>query len=277
MSSRFQRATSRPPLRTARPGGDGFGEWWAAIAIVALATIASFSLGGALPGGGGAGSGRTPAVEAGPSAQDEINRSLERAAQSIAAVDRGLKSLCNEPVLIALELKPDCKTGAMTIADSMFDGPGGNLLNRRSKEDVRAAVTNYLEAMRRKPALWDALESLEIRGHADPRAFRNAYTTNLVGSQQRALGLLYFLTGREGLSESDKKDLQRFATVSGASFSRPPESCPEAVRECYPAWRRVEILPIFSEARVRGEWARTVESVQQIVRRAEDDEENRHP
>ncbi|HKK53870.1 MAG TPA: hypothetical protein VKA74_19910, partial [Myxococcota bacterium] len=106
-----------------------------------------------------------------------------------------------------------------------------------------------------------SLETLEIRGHTDPRALRDPYTTNLVGSQQRALGVLLFLMGPNGVSEADRQDLQRLVTVSGASFSRPPASCPEDSRECYDEWRRVEILPVLSEPLRRGDWSRTVERV----------------
>lgn len=273
MGSRFQRNSHQDPgqrFRASTTGGEGFGEWWAAVGIVALATIAALSLGGKSVGDSAipVALAVTKSAFATNDPSAEIARSLQAAELALAEFDRSLRSLCREPVLIALELEPDCETGVLTIGDAMFDGAGGSQLTIQSREDVRAAMTTYLEALRRKPALWESLEALEIRGHADPRAYRNAYTTNLVGSQQRSLGVLYFLTSEEGLSARDQEDLQRLATVSGASFSRPPKSCPEEVRRCYPEWRRVEILPVFSEARRRREWSTTVESVQAIVERA---------
>jgi hypothetical protein len=80
--------------------------------------------------------------------------------------------------------------------------------------------------------------------------------------------VLLFLVGPNGLSETDRADLQRLATVSGASFSRPPVECAERSRECYVKWRRVEIRPVLSEPLRRGDWSRTVEDVRVITRRA---------
>ena len=162
------------------------------------------------------------------------------------------------------------KTGAMIIGDSLFDGFASNQLTEEAKEDISAAVTTYLERLRRMPALWESLEAIEIRGHTDPRAVRDAYVTNLVGSQQRALGVLLFLVGPEGLAETDRQDLQRLATVSGASFSRPPANCPDRNRACYPKWRRVEILPVLSEPLRREDWSRTVEDVRIVTLRAQE-------
>ena len=99
------------------------------------------------------------------------------------------------------------------------------------------------------------------------RQVRDPYITNLVGSQQRPLGVLLFLVGPDGLSQLDRDDLQRLAIVSAASFSRPPESCPEQSRECYPEWRRVEIRPILSESLRRDDWSRTLEGVRVTVDR----------
>lgn len=286
MAIRFQRSPLRGEARRARDANDGFGEWWAAMAIVALAAIAALSLGGKSIGPGGplgyagaapGGNGNSPGAGSTASATEEISNSLLSAEEALAEIDRSLRALCQEPVLIALELAPDCKTGVMTIGDSFFDGSRGNQLNAIAKEDVRAAFASYLEALRRRPALWESLEAIEIRGHSDPRAFRNAYTTNLVGSQQRALGILYFLTSDAGLSKKDQGDLERLASVSGVSFSRPPASCPEAVRECYAQWRRVEIRPVLSESRRRQEWSRTVESVQILVQRATGSAQNENP
>jgi len=198
---------------------------------------------------------------------EAVLASLLTAEGALAEIERAFDGLCREPVLLALELEPDCETGAITLKDSLFGEHGDSQLKPEAREDIRAAVSTYLERLRRMPALWESLEAIEIRGHTDPRAIRDAYSTNLVGSQQRALGVLLFLVGPEGLSDHDRDDLERLATVSGASFSRPPESCSERSRECYPAWRRVEIRPVLSESRRRSDWSRTVEDVRVVTQR----------
>ena len=98
--------------------------------------------------------------------------------------------------------------------------------------------------LRDPPARWGILESIEIRGHADPRATREPYKTHLVGSQQRLLGVLLFFPGAGGLGDRDREGLERFAVVYGVSFSRPPVTSPEQRRECYAEWLRVEIRPV---------------------------------
>ncbi|MBW1881931.1 MAG: hypothetical protein JRJ58_00270 [Deltaproteobacteria bacterium] len=262
MAIRFRRAggSSRASAPSPAPG-DGFGEWWAAVAVIGVATISVLAL------AGGSRIPNPPPTFVDPTS--EILASLLTADRALARIDQAFASLCREPVLVALELEPDCETGAMTIGDSLFDGSASNQLTAEAKQDLGAAVTTYLESLRRMPALWESLEAIEIRGHSDPRAVRDAYVTNLVGSQQRALGVLLFLIGPDGLPEEDRKDLQRLATLSGASFSRPPASCPDRSQACYPQWRRVEILPVLSEPLRRRDWSRTVEDVRIVTRRAQ--------
>lgn len=263
MPIRFQRA--RPSRRTSERSPterDGFGQWWAAIALVAVAVIGTLSLG----------STHRVQQDAAPRIIDPskaILASLRTAESALSEIERSFTTLCREPVLLALELEPDCETGTITLGDSLFAPNLGSQLKPVAREDVRAAVTAYLQKLRNMPAIWESLEAIEIRGHADPRAFRNPYTTNLVGSQQRALAVLMFLVGPEGVSDQDKNDLERLAVVSGASFSRPPASCPEETRACYPEWRRVEIRPVLSESLRRGDWSRTLESVRVVTRRAQ--------
>lgn len=187
--------------------------------------------------------------------------SIAPAERSLSSIEAAFASLCQEPVLVGLELEPDCETGVITLPENLFRPSGGAELGIDEREYVAAAMTNYLARMRRLPAIWESLEAIEIRGHSDPRAMRNPYETNMVGSQQKALGVLLFLVGPRGLSETDARDLERLAVVSGVSFSRPPASCPEADRRCFREWRRVEIRPVLSEALRRGDWARTVEDL----------------
>ncbi len=190
----------------------------------------------------------------------EILASFGPARRSLDAIESAFGSLCREPALVALELEPDCETGIVTLSDDLFDGYGSAQLGVIAREDVAAAMTTYLARLRRLPALWESLESIEIRGHTDPRAIRNPYATNMVGSQQRALGVLLLLVGPDGLGEADRRDLERLATVSGGSFSRPPASCPGRTRKCYSEWRRVEIRPVLPESLRRGDWALTVQA-----------------
>jgi hypothetical protein len=264
MAIRFRRAGGGSRAsNTSPPPSDGFGEWWAAVAVIAVATISVLAL------AGGSRPTDTSPSSAFVDPTSEILASLLTADRALARIDQAFATLCREPVLVALELEPDCGTGAMIIGDSLFDGSADNRLTAEAKEDLRAAVTTYLGRLRQMPALWESLEAIEIRGHTDPRAIRDAYVTNLVGSQQRALGVLLFLIGPDGLSEPDREDLQLLATVSGASFSRPPASCPDRSQQCYPQWRRVEILPVLSEPLRRGDWSRTIEDVRIVTRRVQ--------
>jgi hypothetical protein len=239
-------------------GASGFGEWWGGLVAVALVAIGVVLLTGSRdPGSVG------PAIDPSP----RMLAAIEPATRALEDVDRAFAALCAEPVLLALELTPDCETGVITLGDELFDGFGSATLGPVAQEDVRAAMRTYLGRLRELPAIWNSLEAIELRGHADPRAVRTPYVTNLVGSQQRPLGVLLFLVGEGGLGEADRADLERLAVVSGVSFSRPPETCPERSRECYPEWRRVEIRPVLSESLRRGDWSRTLEEVRVGARR----------
>lgn len=263
MAIRFRKAGRSSDSIEGGDPGDAFGHWWAATSMITVAAIAVLSLGGEARS---VASTDTLVVDPTP----EILASLQTAEHALEAIERELGTLCREPVLAALELEPDCKTGVVTLGDDLFGGSSGSRLRAEGKEYVSAAVTAYLERLRRLPALWESLEAIEVRGHSDPRALRDAYRTNLIGSQQRATGVLLFLMGPEGLAPTDQEDLQRLAIVSAAAFSRPPESCPEASRECFSAWRRVEIVPVLAESRRRKDWARTVEDVRVLTRRAQE-------
>lgn len=233
-------------------GASGFGEWWGGLVAVALVAVGIVLLTGSRdPGSSGSTIDPSPRMLA----------AIEPGERALEAIDRAFASLCAEPVLLALELEPDCETGVITLGDALFDGFGSATLGAVAQEDVRAAMRIYLARLRELPAIWNSLEAIELRGHADPRAVRTPYVTNLVGSQQRPLGVLLFLVGENGLGATDRADLQRLAVVSGVSFSRPPETCPESSRECFPEWRRVEIRPVLSESLRRGDWSRTLEDV----------------
>ena len=58
--------------------------------------------------------------------------------------------------------------------------------------------------------------------------------------------------------------LQRLLVLSAASYSRPPASCPERRRECYRAWRRVEIIPQMSAVQARARMDGFVEQLSEL-------------
>ncbi|MBB85030.1 MAG: hypothetical protein CL931_14575 [Deltaproteobacteria bacterium] len=259
MGARFhgRSANAREAGQSIRGGlapavASGFGEWWGGIAAVALVTVAVVLLTGSR-------SGLPVAAKVDPSPR--MLAAIEPSERALQEVERAFASLCTEPVLLAIELEPNCETGVITLSDEFFDGFGSVTLGPEAQEDLLAAMRVYLARLRELPAIWNSLEAIELRGHADPRAVRTPYVTNLVGSQQRPLGVLLFLVGEGGLGETDRADLERLAVVSGVSFSRPPETCPERSRECYPEWRRVEVRPVLSESLRRGDWSRTLEDV----------------
>ena len=195
MAIRFQRPIGTRVQQSPRHES-GLGEWWAAIAVIAVAclTLASF------PNEGETESER-PTLDPTP----EILAAVAPAQEALADVEAAFETLCGEPVLLTLGLEPDCETGVITLSDDLFDGFGSAQLKPDAREDIRAAVRSYLSRLRRLPALWDSLEAIEFRGHADPRAVRDPYATNLVGSQQRPLGLLLLLAGDQGLADADRE------------------------------------------------------------------------
>ncbi|MBJ18373.1 MAG: hypothetical protein CL933_03010 [Deltaproteobacteria bacterium] len=259
MTARFRgRGGPGHPRRTEPISDTGFGEWWAAIAVLALVAVGIVSL---ADRSGGA---SAPAFH---DPSPELLASTSTAERSVAAVEEALRALCREPVLLALELEPDCESGIITLQDALFDDFGSATLLPEAREDLTAAIQIYLARLRNLPEIWNRLEAIEIRGHTDPRAIRAPYATNLVGSQQRPLGVLLFLVGPDGLSIRDRVDLERLAVVSGASFSRPPAACPDETRECFEQWRRVEIRPVLSESLRRRDWSRTLQDVRLATQR----------
>jgi len=253
MSSRYHSRSSQTAPRRSSARGDLVGEGWIGLGAIALALIAIVALSGST--GPGLGRGSRDASQA-------ILDTVVPAERSLAAVEAAFGALCQEPLLIALELEPDCETGVITLPDSYFTGHSNPRIRPDTREYVAAAMTTYMTRLRQLPAIWESLEAIEIRGHSDARDARGAYSTSLVGSQQRALATLLFLVGPSGIAdETDRADLERLAVVSGSSFSRPPADCPEPTRECLPHWRRVEIRPVLSEPLRRGDWARTIEAL----------------
>jgi outer membrane protein OmpA-like peptidoglycan-associated protein len=254
MAIRFHGREDREGARRASGRGGSAGDPWIVLGAIALAlvTVAAVS--------GGAGRGF------GPGGFDPRQLMLEAvvpAERSLAEIESAFATLCQEPLLIGLELEPDCATGVITLPDSYFaTGRGTPRIRPEAREYIAAAMTTWLNRLRQLPALYDSLEAIEIRGHGDPRSIRGGYPTSLAASHQRALATLLFLVGPNGVSaETDRIDLERLAVVSGSAYSRPPADCPEPTAECLVRWRRVEIRPVLSETLRRGDWARTIESL----------------
>ncbi len=253
MAIRFYSRASKGGPRRAAGGGDPAGDNWIVLGAIALALVAV----AAVSGGSGPGFGR-----GGLDPRQLILETVAPAERSLAAVEAAFAALCQEPVLIGLELEPDCETGVITLPDSYFTGYSNPRIRPEAREYIAAAMTTYLTRLRQLPALFESLEAIELRGHSDPRTTRGGYAANLAGSQQRALATLVFLVGPSGVAaDADRADLERLAVVSGSSYSRPPVDCPEPTRECLARWRRVEIRPVLSESLRRGDWARTIESL----------------
>lgn len=254
MAIRFHGREDRIGSRRGRGPVGSSRDTWIVLAAIALALVAVAAL------SGGAGRGFGPG---GLDPRKLVLETVMPAERSLAEVEAAFATLCQEPLLIGLELEPDCATGVITLPDSYFAiSRGTQRIRPEAREYIAAAMTTYLTRLRQLPALFDSLEAIEIRGHGDPRSLRGDYSASLAASHQRALATLLFLVGPTGVSaDADRTDLERLAIVSGSSFSRPPADCPEPTPECLVRWRRVEIRPVLSETLRRGDWARTIESL----------------
>lgn len=156
---------------------------------------------------------------------------------------KAMARLCRNPQLEGAGLAPDCESGLVTLSYPEHFPAASNELKEAAKSRLRATLPVLLDALREEDLLEPgSLESIEIRGHADPYARKDPYAANLWRSQQRALALATFLTGDPELPEVDRAALRPLLVASGASFSRPPASCPEPEPGCLDDWRRLEIV-----------------------------------
>lgn len=166
-----------------------------------------------------------------------------------------LDALCADPVLQAEGIAADCATGTITFGDDLFEDEGPVQLTEEGIRKLHQAISTLLRELRTHDEVWSRVEAIELRGHADPRARRDPYVTNMRVSQHRPMAIMFYLISDWALSERDRRDLEQLLVLSAASHSRPPKACPERTNECYPFWRRVEITP-----RLRGaELARELE------------------
>jgi outer membrane protein OmpA-like peptidoglycan-associated protein len=209
------------------------GDYWAIAAYLAVPALVLLLLATALP---------PDAPPAFPESRIvEVRELIHDRTLALQEWPRLLGELCREPQLLEVGLAPSCSEGAITLADAEFFDPELRGLTTEAKRRLRIAVPVLLDRLRASDHIWRHLAAIEVRGHADPRALRDPYATNLRASQRRALAVLLFLTGDERLPQQDRRDLQRLALSSGASHSRPPPDCRARSPECDSRAKRVEI------------------------------------
>jgi outer membrane protein OmpA-like peptidoglycan-associated protein len=176
-----------------------------------------------------------------------------------------LDALCADPILQAEGIAADCETGTITFGDDLFDEADTVQLTEEGIRKLHHAISSMLRNLRTHEAVWSRLDAIELRGHADPRAMRDPYVTNMRVSQQRPMAIMFYLISDWGLSELDRRDLESLLILSAASHSRPPEACPEETYQCYPYWRRVEITPRLRGAELANEAGRFSDDLRRLV------------
>jgi outer membrane protein OmpA-like peptidoglycan-associated protein len=223
----------RRPSRDGGERGSLGGDYWAIAAYLAVPALVLLLLATALPTG-------PPAAL--PEARiEDVRERLRERTLALQELPRLLASLCREPRLLRAGLGPSCREGTMTLDDETFFDRERRELLQEGKRRLRIAIPILLDALRENESIWDQLEVIEVRGHADPRAKRDPYPTNLRASQARAMTVLLFLTSDPQLREQDRLDLRRLAVSSGASHSRPPADCRVRSPECDGRAKRVEL------------------------------------
>lgn len=248
--------------RESGPANDVF----VAVAYIGAGIAAIFVLVAALSSGGEA----APTAEASSDTTPLIRAELEDRSALALQWKQTLRDVCENLDLQAEGLAPSCRTGAITLDDRLFDDPTSAQLSEDGMRKVQLAMPILLETLRRNDDVWRNIESIELRGHADPRARRDPYITNLVGSQQRPLGVMIYLSSEWALTARDREDMQRLAIVSSSSFARPPKTCPEQNRTCYPFWRRVEVIPHMRGERLPDDMQHLVERVDALLPRPDE-------
>jgi len=180
----------------------------------------------------------------------EVQEELEQLGEWKVAILR----LCENPRLAEAGVRVDCETGAIELPDKVFFEFNEQDLTEDGRARLREAIPIVLAELRRSAKLWDRIDVMEVRGHADPvvRFSNDAYEINLRKSQGRAEGVLQFLTSDRAIAAADRGWLREKGVASGVANERPPLECPEREREeCHEAMRRVEILLGFDDQDIR--------------------------
>ena len=235
---------SRAPRRR-RDQSEGDGLLWAPVATLLAGLLAVILFIAALPHD------ERPLPVENDGRDAAIRKLVEEQAELDGRWGEAISALCNDTVLQAEGLAPDCLSGAITFGDALFDDGAESQLTEEGIRKLHLAIAALLRNLRSDEAVWNNLESIELRGHADPRARRDPYVTNMRVSQRRPMSIMFYLISDWALSERDRTDLQQLLVLSAASHSRPPKSCPERSNECFPFWRRVEIIPRAKDAQLR--------------------------
>jgi outer membrane protein OmpA-like peptidoglycan-associated protein len=246
--------------QSANGSGGGGVDLWAQLAYLLAGLLAVMLFVAALPQ-------RPVAVMSTAESQQQarLHALVRDQAELSAAWQTALGELCGDALLQAEGMAPDCESGAITFGDHLFDEEEGVQLTEEGIRKLHVAIDTMLRRLRAHPRVWEHLEAIELRGHADPRARRDPYVTNMRVSQMRPMAIMFYLISDWGLSERDRADIQNLLVLSAASYSRPPRSCPEKSRECYPYWRRVEMIPRMSEVDLRARVDDFVRELQELV------------
>lgn len=178
-----------------------------------------------------------------------------------------LAELCSDPDLVAMDMHPDCATGIVQLPHKLFFEFKSSEVSADGKARLKGAMPIILSKLRGHEALWKNIDVIEVRGHADPRAARDRYAINLRQSQERALEVLRFLTTEGVLDARDRRDLQRLAIASGASYTRPPEGCEidSVSEECFDRWRRAELRIGMNDAMLREAQSELLDRVRDFI------------
>jgi len=203
--------------------------------------------------------------DGGAADRETLRRRLAEEAAFPAAWRATLEALCGDPVLQAEGIAADCATGTITFGDDLFEESGPVQLTEEGIRKLHQAIGAMLRTLRANETVWSHLDAIELRGHADPRARRDPYVTNMRVSQHRPMAIMFYLISDWALSERDRRDLESLLVLSAASHSRPPDVCPERTNECYPFWRRVEITPRLRGAELANEMARFTQQLDALL------------
>lgn len=179
----------------------------------------------------------------------EVQEELEQ----LRTWKQAILRLCTNARLAEVGVRVDCETGAIELPDKVFFEFNQQDLTEDGKARLRDAIPIILQELRKSPKLWERIDVIEVRGHADPVVrFGRAYETNLAKSQGRAYGVLEFLTSDGALAAEDRNWLKTRGVASGAANERPPLECPDRAREeCHEGMRRVELLLGFADEDIR--------------------------
>ncbi len=191
----------------------------------------------------------------------------DKPTQMLEEWSAALADLCSDPELVAMDMHPDCATGIVQLPHKLFFDFRSSEVSEDGKVRLRGAMPIILSKLRGHEVLWDNIDVIEVRGHADPRAAGDRYTINLQQSQHRALEVLRYLTMEGVLPEQDRADLQRIAIASGASYMRPPEGCElnSTSDECFDRWRRAELRIGMNDAMLRDAQIELLRRVRDFV------------